>query len=303
MRNRLLVGAACLLVSGASALAQEQEVYKVYFETNQSSLGTDGLQTVSNAATAFERGGTPRVMVTGYTDSTGSSAYNQRLSERRADSVREALEARGVPSSAITVTGAGEAGTGMSAGEGRPDAEDRRVDIAMEAPAPEPMATEPVPAPAPVMAAEPMETSSDGMFGGRFSLGGLYGFNMQDGDDDGQSSHLAGLNLGFDYGVTDYVALSLEQAVFYNFFSDDDGFGGRSAAGLDFTLGRGNVIPHIGANIGYLYGSGIEDDFFAGPEIGINLFGFDAKVAYDMPFDRSWDDGVILATVGLGIKF
>lgn len=302
MQRSLLAGAAFLLVAGGPAFAQDSDVYKVFFDLNQSSLGTDGLQTVSNAANAFERGGTPKVMVTGYTDSTGSAAYNQRLSEQRADSVREALEARGVPASAITVMGAGEANGGMAAGRGMADADLRRVDIAVEAPAiAAPMAAE-EPAPAPVMAA-PMETSSDSLLGGRFSLGALYGYNMEDNGDDDQSSHLAGLNLGFDYGLTDYLALSLEQAVFYNFFSDDDGVGGRSAAGIDFTLGRGNVIPQIGANIGYLYGSGIEDDFFAGPEIGINLFGFDAKVAYDMPFNRSWDDGVILATVGLGIKF
>ena len=91
--------------------------------------------------------------------------------------------------------------------------------------------------------------------------------------------------------------------MFYNFLSDDSGLGGRTAAGLDFTLGHDTLFPYVGGNIGYLYGSGIEDDFFAGPEVGINIGPFNGKVAYDMPFDRDWQNGIVLATVGLGIRF
>ena len=142
---------------------------------------------------------------------------------------------------------------------------------------------------------------------GLFSVGAFYGYNLLDqGDNDGEdskdnsdkTSHLAGANLSFDYAVLDWLSLGLEQAVFYNFGTDDDGVGGRSAAGLDFVLGRGNVLPYIGGNIGYLYGKGIEDDVFAGPEVGLNLGPFNAKVAYDMPFDRSADEGIIAATSG-----
>ena len=79
------------------------------------------------------------------------------------------------------------------------------------------------------------------------------------------------------------MRLGLEQAVFYNFGTDSDGVGGRSAAGLDFLLGRGSMIPYIGGNIGYIYGSGIKDDAFAGPEIGLAIGPLNAKVAYDMP--------------------
>jgi hypothetical protein len=304
LRNTLLAGTACLLLSAASAFAQTSDSYKVYFGLNQSSLDTDALQVVSNAATAYQQTGSARVTVTGYTDLSGSSTYNERLSERRAEAVRSELSRLGVPDSSISVTAAGESDPAVPTPDGVPERENRRVEIVMAPPpaAPAVVETAPVvPAPAPVMA-DTMDEGG-GLLGGRFNLGALYGFNMQDGDEEDQSSHLAGLNLGFNYNMTDFVALSLEQAVFYNFFSEDDGFGGRTAAGLDFTVGFGDVIPYIGANIGYLYGSGIEDDWFAGPEVGLNLFGFDAKVAYDMPWNRDWEDGVIVATVGLGLKF
>ena len=47
-------------------------------------------------------------MVTGYTDSVGSDAYNLRLSERRAQTVRDALVAGGVASTRITAKGMGK---------------------------------------------------------------------------------------------------------------------------------------------------------------------------------------------------
>lgn len=137
-----------------------------------------------------------------------------------------------------------------------------------------------------------------------FSVGGLYGFNMEDSGDDSKSSHLAGLNLSYDYALDAGLGVSLEQAVFWNFLADQDGLGGRTAAGLDMDVGgAGGFVPRVGVNVGGIYGRGIEDSFFAGPEIGFNVFGFDAKVAYDMPFNRGMDDGIILATIGLGLRF
>ncbi|MES9872871.1 MAG: OmpA family protein [Candidatus Sedimenticola sp. PURPLELP] len=48
------------------------------------------------------------VHVVGHTDSTGSDSYNQRLSERRAESVGAYLESRGVPYDRLRTEGRGE---------------------------------------------------------------------------------------------------------------------------------------------------------------------------------------------------
>lgn len=48
------------------------------------------------------------VLVTGHTDRIGTEQYNQRLSERRANAVRDYLVAGGVPSAKVTARGAGE---------------------------------------------------------------------------------------------------------------------------------------------------------------------------------------------------
>lgn len=49
-----------------------------------------------------------QVLIEGFTDSRGSDAYNQRLSERRAQAVAQALSADGVRQSRITTRGHGE---------------------------------------------------------------------------------------------------------------------------------------------------------------------------------------------------
>jgi outer membrane protein OmpA-like peptidoglycan-associated protein len=69
------------------------------------------------------------VTVTGHTDSTGSAAYNQALSERRAESVAAVLRQGGVNPARIRTVGAGENQPIASnlTPEGR--AQNRRVDI------------------------------------------------------------------------------------------------------------------------------------------------------------------------------
>jgi outer membrane protein OmpA-like peptidoglycan-associated protein len=69
------------------------------------------------------------VRIEGHTDSVGSDDLNQRLSERRADAVRDALMARGTPSERIRTRGFGE--TQPIAGNDDPGGrqQNRRVEI------------------------------------------------------------------------------------------------------------------------------------------------------------------------------
>lgn len=70
-----------------------------------------------------------RIEIVGHTDNTGSAAYNQSLSERRAQAVANVLRDRGVPSSRIIAYGRGENAPVASnlTAEGR--AQNRRVEI------------------------------------------------------------------------------------------------------------------------------------------------------------------------------
>jgi OOP family OmpA-OmpF porin len=80
------------------------------------------------------------IVATGHTDRFGSPKYNQRLSERRANAVKDYLVSKGIRASAITTEGKGETQPVTKAGEcrGAKSAKvvaclqpDRRVDIQM----------------------------------------------------------------------------------------------------------------------------------------------------------------------------
>jgi len=72
------------------------------------------------------------IVVEGYTDSKGSAIYNQDLSQRRAEVVRNFLVDRGYPTSRIETVGKGESNpiANNSSAEGR--ANNRRVQIVIE---------------------------------------------------------------------------------------------------------------------------------------------------------------------------
>ena len=59
-------------------------------------------------AEAANRARAVRIQVIGHTDTSGSPTYNQRLSIRRAEAVRQALIARGTPANMISIEGVGE---------------------------------------------------------------------------------------------------------------------------------------------------------------------------------------------------
>lgn len=72
------------------------------------------------------------VMVVGNTDSIGSDAYNQKLSERRADAVKAYLVSKGIPADKISTEGHGKRDPVASnkTKEGR--AKNRRADITFD---------------------------------------------------------------------------------------------------------------------------------------------------------------------------
>ena len=81
----------------------------VLFATNQATLTPNGVATVRKLAEVLVQNPERTVLVEGFTDSTGSDAHNQALSERRANSVRDALLGMGVARERVAARGYGEA--------------------------------------------------------------------------------------------------------------------------------------------------------------------------------------------------
>ncbi len=99
------------------------------FDFDKSVLRPDGRKSIDDAMAKMGGVDLEMVIATGHTDSIGTDAYNQKLSERRAAAVKSYLVSRGIPASKITTIGKGESqpvATNKTA-EGRQ--KNRRVDI------------------------------------------------------------------------------------------------------------------------------------------------------------------------------
>jgi outer membrane protein OmpA-like peptidoglycan-associated protein len=81
----------------------------VLFDTGRAELKPGASRNLDQLAQFLTEHPERRVQVDGFTDSVGSDSYNEELSQRRANAVREALIARGVGSSRIGTDGYGKA--------------------------------------------------------------------------------------------------------------------------------------------------------------------------------------------------
>jgi outer membrane protein OmpA-like peptidoglycan-associated protein len=81
----------------------------VLFDTGSAELRSGALRSLERLAAVLRDHPERRVLIEGFTDSTGSASTNLALSERRANSVRQALIAQGVPPQQIEVRAYGQA--------------------------------------------------------------------------------------------------------------------------------------------------------------------------------------------------
>lgn len=81
----------------------------VLFATDQARLSAEGMRTAQKLTNVLQQNPERTVLIEGFTDSTGTTAHNQELSERRAGAVRNALQEQGVARERIAVRGYGEA--------------------------------------------------------------------------------------------------------------------------------------------------------------------------------------------------
>ncbi|MHB0971303.1 MAG: OmpA family protein [Thermoanaerobaculia bacterium] len=80
----------------------------ILFDVDSAALRGASRETLSEMSEVFRRYEDTKISVEGHADSTGSSSYNERLSVRRADSVRDYLVQQGVGSTRISAIGFGE---------------------------------------------------------------------------------------------------------------------------------------------------------------------------------------------------
>jgi OOP family OmpA-OmpF porin len=112
----------------------EPRTYIVLFDWDRDNIRPDAQAVIDQvlADAAAQGMDAVNISATGHADTSGSEDYNMALSLRRADAVREALVAGGVPAEAITVAGRGESEPAVPTGDNVREQANRRVEIILQ---------------------------------------------------------------------------------------------------------------------------------------------------------------------------
>ena len=108
--------------------------YLVYFDLDKFRHSPDARVVIDQVLADAAAQGIDRVKIsaTGHADRSGSEEYNLALSMRRADAVREALIAGGIPAENITLAARGESENAVPTVDGAVEQANRRVEIIVQ---------------------------------------------------------------------------------------------------------------------------------------------------------------------------
>ena len=104
----------------------------VFFEFDSAVIAGSAQPTLDSVVSNASACQWNSIAVEGHTDLSGSDAYNRGLSERRAQAVADALAARGLSRSSLTVSGVGETQPRVPTADGVREAQNRRVEITLD---------------------------------------------------------------------------------------------------------------------------------------------------------------------------
>ncbi len=116
-------------VVAAPAIAKVSLTTDTSFGFDKASLQPEGKQRLKKLQSELQNAKVDSIIATGHTDSTGKASYNQKLSIRRAQAVKDYLVSLGLPAERIFIEGKGATQPVASnkTSEGR--ARNRRVDV------------------------------------------------------------------------------------------------------------------------------------------------------------------------------
>jgi len=101
----------------------------VNFDFDKYNIRPDAAPILDEAARTLKDVGDVTLYVDGYTDAIGTAEYNQRLSERRANAVKDYLERQGIAASRMTARGFGKSNPVATNDTAEGRAQNRRVEL------------------------------------------------------------------------------------------------------------------------------------------------------------------------------
>lgn len=116
----------------AEQMKPEDAMYLVFFDFDKSNIGPGGENVIDAVGQEVKSRSLNAVHVVGHADSSGPKSYNDKLSMKRANAVRDALINRGVDESLIRVEGRGEDELLVQTPDGVREPANRRAQITFE---------------------------------------------------------------------------------------------------------------------------------------------------------------------------
>lgn len=104
----------------------------IFFGFDRCDITDEADRVLGEAAAAARSTGSASVRVVGHTDTSGSPAYNQRLSECRATAAKTTLVGKGIADSAISTSGRGEGELMVQTGDGVKEPQNRRASVDLQ---------------------------------------------------------------------------------------------------------------------------------------------------------------------------
>ncbi len=105
----------------------------VYFATNMSAINANSKLALDKLVKVFNNYPETNILIEGHTDDVGTDAYNETLSQKRANAVGSYLRTAGIVSSRLTIKWYGEAQPKVDNTGDANRAENRRVEFAITA--------------------------------------------------------------------------------------------------------------------------------------------------------------------------
>jgi len=108
------------------------KIENIEFNVAKGSLTVKGKATVDKLAKILKQYPDINIEIAGYTDSDGSSEYNQKLSQSRVDTTKDRLISRGIPANRLVAKGYGEANPLVPNTSDANKQKNRRVEIKIQ---------------------------------------------------------------------------------------------------------------------------------------------------------------------------
>ena len=116
----------------AEPMKPEDAMYLVFFDFDKSDIGAGGENVLDAVAQEVKSRSLKAVHIVGHADSSGPKGYNDKLSMKRANAVRDALAKRGVDAALIRVEGRGEDELLVQTPDGVREPANRRAQVTFE---------------------------------------------------------------------------------------------------------------------------------------------------------------------------